>query len=117
MSDLRPPVLEQRGLIPAVRELCARMHRELEIPVRVEAGPATEIPSDVETLAYRVIQEAMSNVAKHAAASAVEVRLEAVAGTLNVEISDDAGELCVLSRMTIAVREPLAESQGPGAPR
>ena len=89
MSDLRPPVLEQRGLIPAVRELCARMHRELEIPVRVEAGPATEIPSDVETLAYRVIQEAMSNVAKHAAASAVEVRLEAVAGTLNVEISDD----------------------------
>jgi PAS domain S-box-containing protein len=89
MSDLRPPVLEQRGLIPAVRELCARMQRELEIPVTVEAGPSSEIPSDVETLAYRVIQEAMSNVAKHAAATEVEVRLEAVAGTLNVEVSDD----------------------------
>jgi len=89
MSDLRPPVLEQRGLVPAVRELCARSHRELEIPVTVEAGPISEIQEDVETLAYRVIQEAMSNVAKHAAATKVEVRLEALAGTLVVEVTDD----------------------------
>ena len=65
MSDLRPPVLEQRGLIPAVRELCARMHRELDIPVIVQSGPPADVPSDVETLAYRVIQEALANAAKH----------------------------------------------------
>jgi len=57
--------------------------------VTVEAGPISEIQEDVETLAYRVIQEAMSNVAKHAAATKVEVRLEALAGTLVVEVTDD----------------------------
>jgi signal transduction histidine kinase len=56
MSDLRPPVLEQRGLIPAVRELCDRWHRELGVQVTVVADAQSEMPSDVETLAYRVVQ-------------------------------------------------------------
>jgi signal transduction histidine kinase len=77
MSDLRPPVLEQRGLIPAVRDLCTRLQGEMRVPV------------DVETLAYRVVQEALSNVGKHAGASHVWVRIQADAGTLRVEIQDD----------------------------
>ena len=78
-----------RGLIPAVRELCARMHRELDIPVIVESGPPADVPSDVETLAYRVIQEALANAAKHSGATEVEVRVDATGGTLQVEVSDD----------------------------
>src|SRR5439155_10893817 len=89
MSDLRPPVLEQRGLIPAVRELCDRWHRELGVPVTVLADAQSEMPSDVETLAYRVVQEALSNVKKHASATSVTVRVEASAGTLQVEVKDD----------------------------
>jgi signal transduction histidine kinase len=89
MSDLRPPVLEQRGLIPAVRELCDRWQDELGIEVGVIAGAQTEMPSDVETLAYRVVQEALSNVKKHASATKVSVRLEASSGTLRVEVRDD----------------------------
>jgi PAS domain S-box-containing protein len=91
MSDLRPPVLEQRGLIPAVRELCARSHRELQIPVSVVAVPNSAVPSDVETLAYRVIQEALSNITKHAKATRVEIRIVAASGTLQVEVTDDGG--------------------------
>jgi PAS domain S-box-containing protein len=89
MSDLRPPLLEQRGLIPAVRELCARAERELGRPVTVVAGPTSEVPEDLETLAYRVVQEALSNIAKHAFASKVTVRIETDAGNLAVEIADD----------------------------
>jgi PAS domain S-box-containing protein len=89
MSDLRPPVLEERGLIPAVRELCDRWQRELEVPVSVKADPHSEVPDDVETLAYRVVQEALSNVGKHAAAGRVMVRIEAGSGTLRVEVRDD----------------------------
>jgi PAS domain S-box-containing protein len=89
MSDLRPPVLEQRGLIPAVRELCDRWHEELGIEVEVIASAHTEMPSDVETLAYRVVQEALSNVKKHAEATEVTVRLEASSGTLRVEVRDN----------------------------
>jgi signal transduction histidine kinase len=89
MKGLRPPVLEQRGLIPAVKELCARSHRELGIPVSVSAMPSSEVPSDIETLAYRVVQEALSNIAKHAEAKSVSVRVEATAGTLMIQVEDD----------------------------
>jgi PAS domain S-box-containing protein len=89
MSDLRPPVLEQRGLIPAVRELAARVTRETGAPVDVHGGQALDLPPDVETLAYRVVQEALSNAVKHAKASSVEVRVDAAAGTLRVEVGDD----------------------------
>jgi PAS domain S-box-containing protein len=89
MSDLRPPVLEERGLFPAVRELCAKSQRDLGVTVSVEFGALSDIPSDLETLAYRVIQEALSNVSKHAEATHVTVRIEASAGTLTVEISDN----------------------------
>jgi PAS domain S-box-containing protein len=89
MKDLRPPVLEQRGLVPAVRELCARAGRELDVEVNVAASEIAPIPSDVETLAYRVIQEALSNVYKHAGATQVTVRIGANAGTLQVDIADD----------------------------
>ncbi len=89
MSDLRPPLLEQRGLIPAVRELCDKWQREMAIPVRVIADASGPIPSDVETLAYRVVQESMSNVKKHAAAKEVTIRIEASAGSLRVEVRDN----------------------------
>jgi PAS domain S-box-containing protein len=89
MSDLRPPVLEERGLVPAVRELCDRWEKEAAVRVEVLAGAPVEVPSDVETLAYRVVQEALSNVKKHAGARWVAVRVEVAAGTLRVEIRDD----------------------------
>ena len=89
MSDLRPPVLEERGLIPAVYELSARVQRELGIPVRVQALSNSEVPEEIETIAYRVLQEALSNVGKHAQATAVDVRIEAVAGTLRVSVEDN----------------------------
>jgi signal transduction histidine kinase len=89
MSDLRPPLLEQRGLIPAVRELCDKWQRETEVPVSVYADAPGPIPSDVETLAYRVVQEAMSNVKKHAGATEVTVRIDASAGSLRVEVKDN----------------------------
>jgi PAS domain S-box-containing protein len=89
MSDLRPPVLEQRGLIPAVRDLCARRERDLGVPVKVAAASGSELPNDLETLAYRVVQEALTNVGKHSGASHVWVRIQASSGTLRVEVEDD----------------------------
>src|SRR5438046_10685007 len=80
MSDLRPPVLEQRGLIPAVKELCDRWHDELGIDVKVIASAHTEVPSDVETLAYRAGPEALANLKKHADATDMTVRPEASSG-------------------------------------
>ncbi len=89
LSDLRPPVLEERGLVPALRELCQRFERERAIAVWMQTGPYVEVPTDIETLAYRVVQEALSNVAKHAQASQVTVHVETDLGALKVEVEDD----------------------------
>jgi signal transduction histidine kinase len=89
MSDLRPPLLEARGLIPAVRELCERWQRDTDVELELIAEAHAEVPDDIETLGYRVVQEALSNVKKHAAAQAVAVRIETAAGTLRVEVRDD----------------------------
>jgi PAS domain S-box-containing protein len=89
MSDLRPPVLEERGLIPAVRELCDRWQGELGVAVSVTADHMAAVHPDTETLAYRVVQEALSNVAKHAEATEVAVRIDVMSGTLQVEVRDN----------------------------
>ncbi len=89
MSDLRPPLLEERGLVPAVRELASRFQDATGIEVQVRSTGAETPPSEVETIAYRVVQEALSNVKKHAAARTVMVRIETVKGSLEVEVGDD----------------------------
>jgi PAS domain S-box-containing protein len=89
MSDLRPPLLEERGLVPAVRELCSRFEREHGIPVGVKAGPYGDVPADVETVAYRVAQEALTNVSKHAKAGEVSVAVTSGTGVVQVEVTDD----------------------------
>jgi signal transduction histidine kinase len=48
-----------------------------------------EIPEEVETLAYRIVQEALTNAGKHARATEVSVSVEAVAGQLRIEIVDN----------------------------
>jgi len=89
MSDLRPPVLDERGLVPALREVLARFGRDAGVRTRFAGRALVEIPADLETLAYRIVQEALTNASKHASAREVSVSVEAVAGQLRVEIVDD----------------------------
>jgi PAS domain S-box-containing protein len=89
MSGLRPPLLEERGLIPALRETLDRYGRDNQVRTEFAGQVNVEIPQDLETLAYRVVQEALSNATKHAQASGVNVSVEAVGGQLRVEIADD----------------------------
>jgi signal transduction histidine kinase len=89
LGDLRPPILEERGLVPAIRELCERFERQHEVQLTVTVGPYVSVPLEVETVAYRVAQEALTNVGKHAAASRVDVRVETRGSSLDIEVSDD----------------------------
>ncbi len=89
MSGLRPPLLEERGLIPALRETLARFAEDQGIESGFSTRGMDKVPEDIETLAYRVVQEALSNAGKHAGASRVEVHVETAANQLRVEITDD----------------------------
>jgi signal transduction histidine kinase len=82
---LHPAVLTNRGLGAAVRSLVARC----PVPVRVVELPPARLPGPVESAAYFVVAEGLTNVAKHARAAAATVRLAQHAGHLLVEVGDD----------------------------
>jgi PAS domain S-box-containing protein len=89
MSGLRPPVLEERGLIPALREAVTRFGIEQGVETDLVGTLPIPMSSDLETLAYRVVQEALTNAAKHARAGRVIVSVETTATSLRVEVEDD----------------------------
>ena len=87
---LRPSVLDDLGLVPAVRWQCETTlgNRGLEAAVDDHLGP-TRLPSHVEVALFRIIQEAVSNVARHADAKRVEIKLMRDDGMVTVIVADD----------------------------
>ena len=83
---LHPAVLSESGLGPALRMLARRS----PFPVSVDVQVARRLPEPVETAAYYVVSEALTNAAKHAHASAAEVEVAADGdGVLQVCVRDD----------------------------
>jgi PAS domain S-box-containing protein len=89
MSGLRPPLLEERGLIPALRETVDKYGRDTGVKTDFLGREMADIPQDLETLAFRIVQEALSNSAKHARPSMVTASVEAIGGQLRIEVADD----------------------------
>jgi signal transduction histidine kinase len=88
--SLRPSLLDDLGLAPTLRWYLGRVSARLNVDVAFEAlGLETRLPGDVETTLYRVVQEAMTNVARHADASEVSVRIERLDGRVLTIVGDD----------------------------
>src|SRR5215469_5151162 len=73
--ELRPRALEDQGLLPAVEILASTISRRTGLRITVEATESERLSVKIETALYRVIQEALKNVSKHAHAVAAKVRL------------------------------------------
>jgi two-component system sensor histidine kinase UhpB len=88
--QLHPGVLTQLGLVEALRARCDEIRAEYGIPVAVEA-PAElgHVPDDVSLCLYRVAQEALRNVVKHADARTANVSLTRQEGHILMYVSDD----------------------------
>jgi signal transduction histidine kinase len=89
MSALRPPVLDQRGLVLALRDLIDAFQRQTGIACTLMGTRDVRLDPDRETVLYRVVQEALTNVAKHSGASRVTVYLRADEGQVETRVSDD----------------------------
>jgi signal transduction histidine kinase len=85
IAGLRPPVLDDLGLTASLESLADSLPN---VEVSVEVSPC-RLPEHVETAVYRIAQEALQNVVKHAGARTATVRLEVEPGGLVLAVSDD----------------------------
>ncbi|WP_344172149.1 sensor histidine kinase [Kribbella lupini] len=89
VHDLRPPALDELGLVRAIEQQAERF-RLAGLRVHVDAPPLGSLPAGVEVAAYRIASEALTNVARHAAASRCDIRLRVGAGpVLELSVTDD----------------------------
>lgn len=87
--DLRPALLDHLGLLPALRGLIERCSGATGLRVGFEhAGLERRFAPELETAAYRIVQEALTNVARHARTDDAAVRVWATADALEVQVED-----------------------------
>jgi signal transduction histidine kinase len=84
-QGIHPGILTERGLRAALEELAYGSR----LPLELEVGISERLPAPIEAAAYYVVSEALTNIAKHASATAVRVRVARVDGSAVVEVADD----------------------------
>ena len=87
--ELRPESLEQEGLVGALKKQAAAVQARHRLVVNTSLSPEPEAPLATKEVLYRVAQEALHNVAKHARAQSVDLTLEMHSGDLVLRVSDN----------------------------
>jgi signal transduction histidine kinase len=102
---LRPGVLDTLGLVDALEWLTSDFEKRTSITCFFNLAPAPDIKDTLATAAYRIAQEALTNIARHAGAGRVDVSLGVEDGVLSLVVSDDGRGFDL---------QHLAESEGLG---
>ena len=90
MSELRPPMLDDYGLLPALQWYEKEFTRRTGIQVTVEGcEPSVRLAPEAEIALFRIAQEALNNIVKHAHAKHVEIRLDCMGADCLMTIADD----------------------------
>jgi signal transduction histidine kinase len=87
--QLRPMVLDDLGWLAAIEFLAAAVSGRAGIPIDVRSSITQRLPAAVETALYRVVQEALTNAARHSKASHVRIEIDQERQSLRCVISDD----------------------------
>ena len=89
IAELRPAALDDMGLGPAIETLAERSAAATGLAIRTELHGVERLPAETESAVYRLVQEALTNVVKHAEAREVLVRLAQHNGSIEVLVRDD----------------------------
>ena len=88
--ELRPTILDELGLLPALRSCLKAFADRTGLAVRFSANPmAEQLNGDQKTVLFRVAQESLTNVAKHAEASCVDVVIRKVGENIRMDVADN----------------------------
>jgi signal transduction histidine kinase len=115
--ELRPSALDDFGLVPALERLAHTFQERSDVAATVEANLEKRLPPEIETALYRLVQEALTNVVKHAAASHVSIVVTRSAGGVRAVVEDDGqgfdvGSVRGGSLGLVGMRERLALLRG-----
>jgi len=97
--DLRPSILDQMGLVAALNWLTEELGKELGIKTFVKSDKLPQLPSEVELTMFRIAQETLNNIRKHAQASSVNITVQLISNNLKMSITDN-GKGFSTSRLT-----------------
>jgi signal transduction histidine kinase len=89
LADLSPAVLEQLGLAAALRQLVSRNRRLHAIQIRLQVARLGRLPKRTETVLYRLVQECCNNIARHSAASDVNISIRTADGEVKLRVEDN----------------------------
>jgi signal transduction histidine kinase len=89
IQEMYPLTLKEEGLLPALREYAFEWENRNDIPVEVRASQEIKLDLVIEQTLYRIIQEALSNVARHSQAKRVQISLHSSANKIEACIEDD----------------------------
>jgi two-component system sensor histidine kinase UhpB len=93
-TELRPAILDQLGLEAAVEWYAGEFTKRTGIPSRLHSSlKVTGVAPEISTALFRILQEALTNVARHAAATEVEIRLVSEDGRIVLAVSDNGREI------------------------
>lgn len=115
VHDLRPPAIDQFGLLGAVEQQAARLSGPDRSVRIVASGDVAELPAAVEVAIYRIAGEALANVVRHAGATVCTVTIEAADDTVRLAVEDDGRGVLPGARMgcgMVSMRERAEELGG-----
>jgi signal transduction histidine kinase len=87
--ELRPPMLDELGIVPAIEFLVEGVSKRAGLPIHVAGTTGRRLSPPVEIALYRIVQEALNNVVKHARASGAHVELAWRQGMVQCMVRDD----------------------------
>jgi signal transduction histidine kinase len=87
--ELRPPILDDLGLIPALRALAGGVARRLAIPITISGDSIGRLPPATEFAVYRMVQEALNNIARHSKATRASIEISRHPGRLRCRVKDN----------------------------
>ena len=87
--ELRPTILDDLGLVPAIEFLAQGITARTGVPISIEDGGVDRLPAHVEEVLYRVVQEALTNASKHAKAATISVTMQREAKEFICRVQDD----------------------------
>jgi signal transduction histidine kinase len=111
---LRPTILDDFGLDAGLRWLAARFQERSRIPVHYQSGFDGRLPDETETHLFRIVQEALTNIARHSGATEVTIQVERIAETIRLRVIDNGRGLAADRRNGMGLSGMRARARSAG---